>query len=117
VISRFGHILLVMTMVFATSSACFCWVQMTTDMGCHSSEEMEDCCCTQEADVADKAPVRNVPILPSVSYVLDLDEVVSVVDDLAFLPQVKLLSLAGHTVNTQLRSPPNLYLLHATFLI
>jgi hypothetical protein len=117
VVSRLTHIFMVMAMVFATNAACFCWMQMSMDAGCHVSEKMQDCCCDQETQVDDQTPVRDVAVLPHVLQMLDIDLVVSVIDDASFLAPQKFLSFTGSERVSLLRSSPDLYLLHATFLI
>jgi hypothetical protein len=117
VISRLGHILIVIAMVFAANSACFCWVQMTQDMGCHASEKMASCCCDQEAEVADDTPIHQTPVLPPTFQLVELDEVVSVVGDSAVTASPNAFSAAGHKAKSLLRSPLHLFVLYATFLI
>jgi len=117
VISRLTHIFMILAMVFATNAACFCWMQMSMDSGCHLSEKMQDCCCDQEAQVDDQIPARDVAVLPSVLQMLDIDLIASVIDDASlFVPQ-KFLAFAGIERTSLLCSPPDLYVLYATFLI
>ena len=116
-ISRLTHIFLIMAMVLATNAACFCWLQLAADSGCHAVKEMKDCCCNQEAEVTHEMPEHNVAVLPSVSYLLDGNVFFVAVDNLIFPSQEKFHSPTGHKSNHLLRSPPDLYVLHATFLI
>lgn len=116
-LSHLTRIFTVIALVFATNAACFCWVQVTADSGCHASAKMKACCCTQDDQVANESPAHQIPVLPPTFQRLDVDEVVSVVDDLAVLTSPKYLLLIGHKTNSLLRSPPDLYVLHATFLI
>jgi len=81
------------------------------------SEKMQDCCCRQESQVDDQTPVRDVAVLPSVLQMIDIDLVVAVVDDASFYVPQKFLAIAGLERTSLLRSPPDLYVLHATFLI
>lgn len=116
-ISRLTHIFMILAMVFATNAACFCWVQMNLRSGCHASQEMKDCCCSQESQVDDQMPDRDVAVLPSVLQMLDIDLVVSVVDDASYFVPQKFFDVSGFERSSFLRSPPELYVLHATFLI
>jgi hypothetical protein len=104
-------------MVFATNAVCFCWMQMAATSGCHASEKMQDCCCNQEAEVDDQAPERDLAVLPSVLQMLEIDLVVSVVDETSFSIPQKTLSVSRCDRTNLLRSPPDLYVLHATYLI
>ncbi|MGA1199370.1 MAG: hypothetical protein ACO36I_22975 [Candidatus Latescibacterota bacterium] len=117
VVSRLTHIFMIIAMVFATNAACFCWMQMSMDAGCHASEKMQDCCCNQETQVDDQIPARDVAVLPPVLQMLDVDLVVSEIDDASFFVPQKFLAFAGVEHASLLHAPPDLYVLHATFLI
>jgi len=117
VISRLTHFFVVLAMVLATNAACFCWLQMGAESGCHAVKEMPNCCCDQEAEVTHEMPEHNVAVLPSVFYGVGNDVLSVAVDDLIFPTQEKFHSSTGHKRNCPLRSPPDLYVLHATFLI
>jgi len=114
---QFGRIFVVALMLFATSAPCFCWVQMVDVPGCHASAEMKDCCCSTDAAVDHNMPVRDLAILPAELHNPQLDAALLSVSELSFASDFSSLLFKGHDRGGPLRSPPDLYLLHATFLI
>lgn len=115
----FAHILTVFALVFASNAACFCWLpQMTETGGCHMAKEMKDCCCDHEAKLDDQAPRHSVAVLISTVALPDLNLAVSEIDPEFFVSSQSYFTTSSiRDRGGSLRSPPDLYVLHATFLI
>lgn len=107
----------VMLTLFATSAPCFCWVQMVSMPGCHASAEMKDCCCNKDVAVDQDMPARNLAILPAEWQIPQLDMATLVVYNISSTSNRNSSPFKGQGRGSPLRSPPNLYLLHVSFLI
>lgn len=118
VTKQFVKIFVVAITLFATAAPCFCWVQMASMPGCHSAVmEMKDCCCSTDATVDHNMPERDLAVLPAEWQSFQLDVALLSVSDASFVYPSSFLSSNGNACKAFLRSPPDLYLLHATFLI
>lgn len=116
VLRRLSHILVVAITLFATAAPCFCWVQMLSKPSCHASQ-MKDCCCSKEAKINDTASQHQAAVLPSVLPLPELQPAVLGVDysDVVFSSHFPAFGSRG--IGMPLRSPPDLYLVHAVFRI
>ncbi len=103
-------------MLLPTFGYCLC--QMPVDMlDCYRNAEVPDCCCNREVAVPDEMPDPGDAVLAPVFKLLELS-----VSHSSSIPTVlsehPLPSLQAATGSTALlRSPPTLYLHHASFLI
>ena len=115
-IQRLVAFLTLSLILFSTLGYCLC--QMPVDMpDCHPSAEVSDCCCDQEVVVPDEMPDSGNAVLAPVFKLLELS-----VSHSSGIPTVlsehPLPSLQAATGSAaSLRSPPVLYLHHASFLI
>lgn len=115
----FAHMLTVFALVFASNASCLCWLaQMTETSGCHMAKEMKDCCCNHEAKLDGQAPRHSAAVLISTVALPDLNLVVSEIDPDFFVSSQSFFTTSSiRDRGGSLRSPPDLYVLHATFLI
>lgn len=115
---RLANLLMVFALVVTTNAACLCWVQMlTTTPSCHVSEEMKDCCCSQKTKLNTSNEDHDFAVMPAGVHLIDVDLVVSFGDDTPVKSSQKFLSERVSHRNIPLRSPPDLYVLHTTYLI
>jgi hypothetical protein len=115
VISRITHILVFFALIAAAQSVCF--AAMRTGPVWHASKKMPDCCCNQQTDVPEQVPAPDSAVLLQDLKIAGSEQVVSVYDvAIPFAPPV-LLSILRNDLNAPLWSPPNLYVLHASFRI
>lgn len=116
VLSRIFTVLVLGLTLLPTVVHCFCRVEVEPE-DCHASAEMPDCCCNREVEVTQEASGPDPALLPSDLKMpqLQLYSVVEAVDPTLSAPFYSL--GAGELRITSLRSPPALYLLHASFLI
>lgn len=115
---KIDKIFVVFLTIFATSAPCFCWVQMVSILGCHdAATEMENCCCSIKAAVYFKTPAHDLAVLPVEWKGSQLDTALLPVSVVSFLSYPPYLSFKRHDCEGFFRSLPDLYLLHATFLI
>ena len=115
-IKRLVAFLTLSLILFPTFGYCLC--QMPVDMpDCHPSAEASDCCCDREVAVPDEMPDSGDAVLApvfklpewSVSHSSSIPTVLSE----HVLPSLQ--ATTGSAAS--LRSPPALYLHHASFLI
>ena len=85
--------------------------------GCHASAEMEDCCCSTDASVDHEMPGRDLAVLPAEWQNPQFDTTLLAVSDTSFASDISSSPIKKRDHGSPLRSPPDLYLLHATFLI
>lgn len=114
-LSRLFHILMVAMVLLVTSAPCLCHVQMAKQSCCQKAEA-QDCCCSKAASMVDEASAPKAALLPVVwefspLYAAALLEAVVDVVPSSLLPS------RGRDCQDVLRSPPDLYLLYASFLI
>ena len=111
----FSHILMVAMVLFGMSAPCLCHVHLAKQ-SCCQKVEAQDCCCNKAGTMANEVPAPESALLPvvwefpQVCVAALLEAAVDVVPS-SFIPS------RGRTCQDVLRSPPNLYLLHASFLI
>ncbi len=110
---HFVHIFIVALTLIGMAVPCLCWAQKVPS--CHGAAEMEACCCSKDATVDRDMPARDRAVLPIEwqNPTLDLTG--------ATLPVARhshpiSLPLLDRDLGAALRSPPRLYLLHASFL-
>ena len=114
---RFAHIVTVVLMVIGTVAPCLCWAHQVSMPECHAVAEMKDCCCSKEAAVDQQMPARDLAVLPGEWQNLKLDLTYVTLYPAVVLSQSNFLPFVAHDRQDVLRSPPDLYLLHAAFLI
>ncbi len=114
---RFTHILIVALTLIGTVAPCLCWAHQTAMPECHAAAEMEDCCCSKEAAVDQQMPARDLAVLPGEWQNPKLDLTYVTLYPAVVLSQSNFLPFVAHDRQSTLRSPPDLYLLHAAFLI
>lgn len=114
---RLINIFVVVITLFAASAPCFCWVQTDSMPGCHAAVEMEDCCCSRDATVDHEMPVRDLAVLPAEWQIPQLNSAILAAYNVSFVSDHASLPVRGRDRGGSLRSPPDLYLLHASFLI
>lgn len=113
---RFAHIVTVGLMVIGTIAPCLCWAHQAAMPECHATAEMVDCCCSKEATVDQQMPARDLAVLPGEWQNPKLDLAYVTLYPAVVLSQSNFLPfVAGR--QRPLRSPPDLYLLHAAFLL
>ena len=114
---RFAHILIVALTLIGTVAPCLCWARQASMPECHAAAEMKDCCCSKEATVDQEMPAGDVAVLPGGWQKPKLDLVCVTLYPAVVLSQSNFLPFVAYDRQDVLRSPPDLYLLHATFLI
>ena len=114
---RFAHIVTVALMLIGTVAPCLCWAHQASMPECHAAAEMKDCCCTKEAAVDQQMPARDLAVLPGEWQSPKLDLTCVTLFPAVVLSQSDFLPFMAHGRENDLRSPPDLYLLHAAFLI
>ena len=116
-LSRFAHIVIVALTLIGTVAPCLCWAHQASMPECHAAAEMKDCCCSKEATVDQEMPAGDVAVLPGGWQNPKLDLVCVTLYPSVVLSQSNFLPFVAYDRQDVLRSPPDLYLLHATFLI
>ena len=114
---RFAHIVTVALMLIGTVAPCLCWAHQASMPECHAAAEMKDCCCTKETAVDQQMPARDLAVLPGEWQSPKLDLTCVTLYPSVVLSQSDFLPFMVDDRQRALRSPPDLYLLHATFLI
>ena len=114
---RFPHILIVALTLIGTVAPCLCWAHQASMPECHAAAEVKDCCCTKEAAVDQQMPASDLAVLPGKWQNPKLDLTCVTLYPAVVLSQSDFLPFMAHDRQKDLRSPPDLYLLHATFLI
>ncbi|MDE2799689.1 MAG: hypothetical protein OXI94_13595 [Gemmatimonadota bacterium] len=114
---RFAHIVTVALMLIGTVAPCLCWAHQASMPECHAAAEMKDCCCTKEAAVDQQMPARDLAVLPGEWQSPKLDLTCVTLYPSVVLSQSDFLPFMMDDRQRALRSPPDLYLLHAAFLI
>ena len=114
---RFAHIVTVALMLIGTVAPCLCWAHQASMPECHAAAEMKDCCCTKEAAVDQQMPARDLAVLPGEWQNPKLDLTCVTLYPSVVLSQSDFLPFMVDDRQRALRSPPDLYLLHAAFLI
>ena len=107
------RVIVALTLI-GTVAPCLCWAHQAAMPECHAAAEMKDCCCSKEASVDQQMPACDLAILPGEWQNPKLD-----LTGVTLYPAVVLSFLPFMVDDRQkaLRSPPDLYLLHATFLL
>ena len=114
---RFAHILIVALTLIGTVAPCLCWAHQAAMPECHAAAEMKDCCCSKEAAVDREMPAGDLAVLPGGWQNPKLDLVCVTLYPSVVLSQSNFLPFMVDDRQDVLRSPPDLYLLHAAFLI
>ena len=114
---RFPYILIVALTLIGMVAPCLCWAHQVSMPECHAAAEMKDCCCSKEATVDREMPARDVAILPGEWQNPKLDLTCVTLYPAVVLSQNDFLPFMVDDRQRALRSPPDLYLLHAAFLI
>ncbi len=114
---RFTHILIVALTLIGMVAPCLCWAHQVSMPECHASAKVKDCCCSKEAAVDQQMPARDLAVLPGEWQNPKLDLSCMTLYPSVVLSQSNFLPFMVDDRQDVLRSPPNLYLLHATFLI
>ena len=121
---RFTHIFtgivlraVVALTLIGTVAPCLCWIHQAAMPECHAAAEMKDCCCSKEATVDQEMPAGDVAVLPGEWQNPKLDLTCVTLYPAVVLSQSNFLPFVAHDRHKALRSPPDLYLLHAAFLI
>ena len=114
---RLFNIFVVAITLFGAAAPCFCWVQMVSMPACHASAEMKDCCCSKDASVDREMPVPDQAVLPVDGRNSTPSSVLLPVSSVDFVTESYLSPSYRQDRGGPLRSPPDLYLIHATFLI
>ena len=114
---RFTHIIVVALTLIGMVAPCLCWAHQASIPECHAAAEMKDCCCTKEAAVDQQMPARDLAVLPGEWQSPKLDLTCVTLFPAVVLSQSDFLPFMAHGREKALRAPPDLYLLHAAFLI
>ena len=114
---RFPYILIVALTLVGMIAPCLCWAHQASMPECHAAAEMKDCCCSKEAAVDREMPARDLAVLPGEWQSPKLDLTYVTLYPSVVLSQSNFLSFVVDDRQRALRSPPDLYLLHASFLI
>lgn len=114
---RFPYILIVALTLIGMVAPCLCWAHQVSMPECHVAAEMKDCCCTKEAAVDQQMPAGDVAVLPGGWQNPKLDLICVTLYPTVVLSQSNFLPFVAYDRQRALRSPPDLYLLHAAFLI
>ena len=114
---RFTHICIVALTLIGTIAPCLCWAHQASMPECHAAAEMKDCCCSKEAAVDQQMPARDLAVLPGEWQNPKLDLTYVTLYPAVVLSQSNFLPFMAHDRQDALRSPPDLYLLHAAFLL
>ena len=114
---RFTHIFIVALTLIGTIAPCLCWAHQASMPECHAAAEMKDCCCSKEAAVDQQMPARDLAVLPGEWQNPKLDLTCVTLYPAVVLSQSNFLPFMVDDRQSTLRSPPDLYLLHAAFLI
>ena len=114
---RFAHICIVALTFIGMVAPCLCWAHQASMPECHAAAEMKDCCCSKEAAVDQEMPARDLAVLPGEWQNPKLDLTYVTLSPAVVLSQSNFLPFMVDDRQRALRSPPDLYLLHAAFLI
>ena len=114
---RFAHICIVALTLMGTVAPCLCWAHQASMPECHAAAEMKDCCCSKEAAVDQQMPARDLAVLPGEWQNPKLDLTSVTLYPAVVLSQSNFLPFMAHDRQRPLRSPPDLYLFHAAFLL
>ncbi len=114
---RFAHICIVALTLMGMVAPCLCWAHQASMPECHAAVEMKDCCCSKEATVDQQMPARDLAVLPGEWQNPKLDLPCVTLYSSVVLSQNDFLPFKVYDRQKALRSPPDLYLLHAAFLI
>lgn len=114
---RFPYILIVALTLIGTVAPCLCWAHQVSMPECHAAAEMKDCCCSKEAAVDQQMPSRDLAVFPSEWQSPKLDLTCVTLYPTVVLSRSNFLPFVAYDRQDVLRSPPDLYLLHAAFLI
>ena len=114
---RFAHIVTVALTLMGMVAPCLCWAHQAAMPECHAAAEMKDCCCSKEATVDQEMPARDLAVLPGEWQSPKLDLTCVTLYPSVVLSQSNFLPFVVDDRQRALRSPPDLYLLHATFLL
>lgn len=110
---HFVHIFFVALALIGMAVPCLCWAQKAPS--CHVAAEMEDCCCSKDAAVDREMPARDRAVLPVEWQNPTLDLTGALLPVALYSPPISP-PLLDRDRGGPLRSPPRLYLLHASFL-
>lgn len=114
---RFAHIVTVALTLMGMVAPCLCWAHQAAMPECHAAAEMKDCCCSKEAAVDREMPARDLAVLPGEWQNPKLDLTCVTLFPAVVLSQSNFLPFVVDDRQKTLRSPPDLYLLHAAFLL